>query len=151
MQSRIRFFVPSSLRWVCFLVALALASTWVTRGVLVRAAQMKAADTPASSLYTMAAGAHTKFVVSLDRVSGAKLEGTSLERVSDALYRRPVTKVPPTVAELTPETSVVMGKREQIVPGAVVQLAGTVDRNHALQTTQVVILTNYVRVSEGAK
>jgi hypothetical protein len=151
MQSRTGFFVPSSLKWVCFLLVLALASTWAARGVLVRAAQMKAADTPASSLYTMPAGTHTKFVVSLDLVSGPRLEGTPLERVADTLYRRPVTKVPPIVADLTPETSVVMGKPQQIVPGAVVQLAGIVDRNHALQATQVVILTDYVRVSEGVK
>lgn len=151
MPRRERFIVPSPLRWICFLVVLALASTWAVRDVLARAAQMRAADTPASSLYTMPAGSHTKLVVSLERVSGAKLEGTPLERLADTVYRRPVTKAPSIVAELTPETSVVMGKPQQIVAGAVVQLAGTVDRNHALQTTQIVILTDYVRVLEGAK
>jgi len=151
MQNRQRFLVPSSISWVCFLLVLILASIGATRGVLLRAARMKAADTPASSIYTMPAGTHTTFVVSLDRVSGATLQGSPLERVADTNYRRPATNVPSIVAELTPETSVVMGKPQQIVRGSVVQLAGTVDRHHALQTTQVVILTNYVRISEGAK
>jgi hypothetical protein len=44
-----------------------------------------------------------------------------------------------------------MGKPEEIVVGAVVQLAGMIDANHVLQTDQVVILSNYVRVSEKAR
>jgi hypothetical protein len=41
-----------------------------------------------------------------------------------------------------------MGKPQDIAVGAVIQLGGTIDANHVLQTNQVVILTGYVRVSQ---
>jgi len=44
-----------------------------------------------------------------------------------------------------------MGKAEDIVPGAIVQISGTLDANHALQTNQIVILTGYVHLSETAR
>jgi hypothetical protein len=86
--------------------------------------------------------------VRLESVKGADLKGILLERQSDTAYLMPTDKTPSLTAVITADTSVVMGKPEEIAVGAVVQLAGTVDANHVLQTTQVVILTNYVRVSE---
>jgi hypothetical protein len=50
-----------------------------------------------------------------------------------------------------PETSVVMGKPEDIVPSAIVQVSGTLDANHSLQANEIVILTHYVRLSETAR
>lgn len=119
-------------------------------GDLVRAERMKAADTPASVFATTAPGAHAKAVVRLDQVVRKNLKDTILERESDTVYRSPVGKSP-TVAALTPETSVVMGEPEGIVAGAIVPLAGTLDNNHVLRTNQVAILTGYVRQSEGAR
>jgi hypothetical protein len=44
-----------------------------------------------------------------------------------------------------------MGKLQDIVPGGVVQLAGTMDANHVLHLSQIVILTGYVQVAEDAR
>jgi hypothetical protein len=44
-----------------------------------------------------------------------------------------------------------MGKPEEIVAGAIVQLDGTMDEHHAIRTNQVVILTGYVRLTQGTR
>jgi len=127
---------------------LACVAAWAIRGVLVRAQQMSTADTLASTFASLPPGSSAKAIVRLESVKGADLKGILLERQSDTAYLMPTDKTPSLTAVITADTSVVMGKPEEIAVGAVVQLAGTVDANHVLQTTQVVILTNYVRVSE---
>jgi hypothetical protein len=86
-------------------------------------------------------------VVRLESVKGNELKGTLLERQSDTVYLLPSERTP-VIAVLTSDTSVVMGKPQEIAVGVVVQLGGTIDANHVLQTNQVVILTGYVRVSQ---
>jgi len=83
-------------------------------------------------------------VVRLESVKGNELKGTVLERQSGTVYLLPSERTPPVIAVLTSDTSVVMGKPQDIAVGAVVQL----DANRILQTNQVVILTGYVRVSQ---
>jgi hypothetical protein len=84
-------------------------------------------------------------------VAGEKLKGTLLERQNDTAYRVPIANGPTLAAILTPETSVVMGGSQDIAAGAIVQLAGALDKDHVLRTKQVVILTGYVRLSESAR
>jgi hypothetical protein len=141
----------TSLRWIIFLALLGCVAIWAIRGVLVRAQQMSTADTSTSTFAHLPPGSSAKAVVRLESVKGTDLKGILLERQSDTVYLLPSDKTPSVTAVITPETSVVMGKPEEIAVGAVVQLAGTVDANHVLQTTQIVILTNYVRVSEKAR
>jgi hypothetical protein len=95
-------------------------------------------------------GSSAKAAVRLDSVKGKELKGTLLEKQSDTVYLLPSERTPIVIAVLSPDTSVVMGKPQDIAVGAVVQLAGTIDANHVLQTTQVVILTGYVRMSQKA-
>jgi hypothetical protein len=151
MQSRRSPIDSPIVKWASFLLLLAVVMVWAVRGVLLRAARMKAADTPASAFYAMTAGTRTSAVVRLQRVAGKDLEGVLLERETDTLYRQPNTNGSTMAAVLTSETSVVMGKAEDIVPGAIVQLAGILDAHHALRTKQVVILTGYVRLLEGSR
>jgi hypothetical protein len=87
--------------------------------------------------------------VRLESVKGNELKGTLLKRQSDTVYLLPSERTPPVIAVLTSDTSVVMGKPQDIAVGAVIQLGGTIDANHVLQTNQVVILTGYVRVSQN--
>jgi hypothetical protein len=146
-QSRIN---KTSLKWIIFLAVLACVAAWAIRGVLVRAQQMSTADTSASTFASSPPGSSAKAVVRLDSVKGKELKGTLLEKESDTVYLLSSERPPIVIAVLTPDTSVVMGKPQDIVLGAVVQLAGTMDANHVLRTTQVVILTGYVRVSHKA-
>jgi anti-sigma-K factor RskA len=144
-QSRIN---ETSLKWIIFLFVLACAAVCAIRGVLVRAQQMSTADTSASTFESSPPGSSAKAVVRLDSVKGKELKGTLLEKQSYTVYLLPSERTPVVIAVLTPNTSVVMGKPQDIAVGAVVQLAGTIDANHVLQTTQVVILTGYVSVSQ---
>jgi hypothetical protein len=143
--------ISQTLRWVLFLVLLAVAMGWAVRTALARAAMMKTADTPAERLQASAAGTGAKVVVRVDRIEGQALKATLLERVTDAVYRRPNGGGGVLSAVVGPETPVVMGNVEDIVPGAVVQLAGTLDSHHTLLASQVVIVTGYVRVEADSK
>jgi hypothetical protein len=141
----------ASLKWFIFLTVLACVAVWAIHGVLVRAQQMSTANTSASTFASLLPGSSAKAVVRLESLKGTDLKGILLERQSDTVYLLPSDRTPSVTAVLTPDTSVVMGKPEEIAVGGVVQLAGTVDANHVLQTTQIVILTSYVRVSEKAR
>jgi hypothetical protein len=141
----------TSLKWIIFLTVLAAVAVWAIRGVLMRAQQMSTADTSASTFASLSPGSSAKAVVRLDSVKGKELKGTLLEKQSDTVYLLPPERTPAVFADLTPDTSVVMGKPQDIAVGAVVQLAGTIDANHILQTSQVAFLTGYVRLHKKAE
>jgi hypothetical protein len=138
----------TSLKWIIFLAVLASVTVWAIRGVLVRAQQMSTADTSASMFASTSPGSSAKAVVRLESVKGKELKGSLLEKQSDSVYLLPSERTPTVSAVLTADTSVVMGKPEDVAVGAVVQLAGILDANHVLQTNQVVILTGFVRLSQ---
>ena len=143
--------ISQVLRWVLFLVLLAVAMGWAVRTVRARAATMKTADTSGEAFQASAAGTGAKVVVRVEQVEGQALKATLLERVSDAVYRRPHGDGGMVSAVISPGTPVVMGRAPDIVPGAVVQLVGTLDSHHTLLASQVVILTGYVRVEDNSK
>jgi hypothetical protein len=149
MQIRRSVIDSPIVKWSSFLLLLAVVMVWALRGVLLRADRMKAADTPASAFYAMTAGTQTKAVLLLDAVAGKGLKGRLLKRETDTVYRETNAIDSAIDAILMPETSVVMGKPQDIVPGAIVQISGTLDANHALKTNEIVILTGYVHLSEA--
>jgi hypothetical protein len=151
MQIRRSVFDLPIVKWSSFLLLLAVVMVWAIRGVLLLADRMKTADTPASAFYGMTAGTQTKAVVLLDAVAGKELKGRLLKRETDTVYRQTNPIGSAIDAILAPETSVVMGKPQDIVPGAIVQVSGTLDANHALETNQIVILTGYIHLSEAAR
>jgi hypothetical protein len=112
---------------------------------------MQTASTSAAMFARTAPGSPAKAVIRLDQVAGDYLKGTLLEQQSDTAYRVPIGIGPAVVAILTPETSIVMGRPQDIAAGSVVQLAGTLDEDHILRAKQVVILTGYVHLSESAR
>ena len=150
MESR-WFHTRAALKWLLFVAVIASVTAWALRGVLVRTARMQTADTSASMFAATPPGSKTKAVVRLDRVDGKELKGTLLERQSDTVYLVPSRGSPTITALLTPETSVVMGTPQDIAVRGIVQLAGTMDKNHVLVVGQVVILTGYVRLSQPPK
>jgi hypothetical protein len=86
----------------------------------------------------------------VDAVSSGHLTCTLLQRESDSVYLLPPTASPAVVtAILTPDSAIVMGKVQNIVPGAIVQLAGVLDQTHTLCASQVVVLTGYVHLTES--
>jgi len=150
MQNRrLRINAPT-LKWMIFLAVFACLATWAIRGVLVRARRMSTVDASDSLFESIVQGSSAKAVVRLDSVKGKELKGTLLEKQSDTVYRVPFRRTAAVIAVLTPDASVVMGKRQDIGVGAVVQLAGTIGASHILQTNQVVILTGYIRLSQKA-
>jgi hypothetical protein len=139
------------LQWALFLILLAAAAGAATWSVLDRAGHMRLANTPSEAFLTTRPGKTANAVVCLNRVRNRELSGTLLQRVSETVYHRPPIQSALTVeAVLTPQTTVVMGRPEEIVDGAVVQIAGTLDSNHVLHASQIVILTGFVRV-EGER
>jgi hypothetical protein len=136
----------TSLKWIIFLAVLAAVAVWAVRNVLVHAQQMSTADTTASTFASISPGSSARAVVRLESVKGNELKGTLLVRQNDTVYLLPSDRTTPVIAVLTSDASVVMGKPQDIAVGAVVQLGGTIDAHHVLQTNQVVILTGYVRV-----
>jgi len=142
--------ISSALRWACFLTLLAVAMGWVAKSVLARAGRMKTADTSAQAFSTAGAGSHMEAVVRVDKVTGRDLKCTLLEKVSETTYRR-ARSGEAISAALTPDTSIVMGKAEDVVPGAIVQLSGTIDANRILKAAGAVILTGYVHIADDPK
>lgn len=138
-------------RWTIFLILLGVVSVWSVRSTLVHAKRMQPADTSVAAFSALQSGAHASVVVQLDKVAGENLRSTLLQRESDTVYRRSGSDISAITATLTPETAVMMGKREDIQPGSVLQIAGILDNHHALRLDQVVILTGYVRVLQGTK
>src|SRR5271154_3090308 len=100
--------------WIIFLPVLACVAVWAIRGILVRARQMSTADTSASTFASSPPGSLAKAVVRLGSVKGKELRGTFLEKQSDTAYFLPSEKTPIVIAVLTPDTSVVMGKPQDI-------------------------------------
>jgi hypothetical protein len=99
----------------------------------------------------MTPGTQAKAVIRLDQVAGERLKGTLLERESDTAYRVPIGSGSAVTVFLAPETSVVMGRPQDVAAGAIVQLVGTLDQDHVLRAKQIVILTGYVHLLESAR
>lgn len=151
MQIRRSVIDSPMVKWSLFSLVLAVGIAWAGRDVLLRAGQMKPADTPVSAFSAMTAGSRTKAVVLLHAVDGRDLKGKLLERETDTVYRTTSAPGSSIEAVLKPDTFIVMGKPADIVPGAIVQISGTLNANHSLQTDQIVILTGYVHLSEAAR
>ncbi len=150
MQDRKPPLDSAVLKWTIFLLVLTIVMVGAVRGVLQRAGRMQTARTSASMFARTPPGSPARTVIRLDQVVGDHLRGTLLERENDTAYRVPIGLESTVAAILTPEASVVMGRPQDIAPGAVVQLAGTLDKDRVLHAKQVVILTGYVHVLESA-
>ncbi len=150
MQDRNPSTFRRTLQWITFLLLLTAAIGLASRSVLVRVMRMKAAGSSVSAFLKMPPGTFTKVVVRVDTVASEHLTCTLLQRETDSIYRlSPAVSGAEVAAILTADTSIVMGKAQDVVAGAVVQLAGTLDKAHTIRVSQVVVLTGYVHVAES--
>jgi len=66
-----------------------------------------------------------------------------LEKQGETHYTRTTKDVETTWDK---HTAIVMGKADDIKPGAVVHVTGKLAADHSVEATQIVILTGYVQV-----
>ena len=126
-------------------VIAAVIAAAVVLDVVRRAGQMRTATTSAAAVLQAPPGSLVKAVVRLEDVSeSSACLAQLLEALDGETYRATSTRVH---VALTAETEVVMGSEADVRPGAVVQVAGTIDREHAIRVRQIVILTGYIRVT----
>jgi len=135
-------------KWAVLTVTVVVTAVIVAAVVLDvvrRAGQMRAATTSADAVLGAPPGSLVKAVVRLEdvRESSACL-AQLLEARDGETYRATPTRIH---VALTPATQVVMGSDADVRPGAIVQVAGTIDSEHAIRVRQIVILTGYIRVT----
>lgn len=89
-------------------------------------------------------GTKTKVVVEI-RESNPEgtIRGKLLQKKTEEIYTRTTTAV--TVLSDS-QTKLVMGKRSDLRPAAVVHVIGTIRDDHSIQAAQLVILTGFVQV-----
>jgi len=70
----------------------------------------------------------------------------TLSSVTETTYRDTGARFE---VELTPQTQFLMGSAADLRPGAVVEVAGTLDAARIVRARRIVILTGYIRVTTG--
>jgi hypothetical protein len=129
--------------WIFMLAALAALSlvfVWRGAGRMMRMqtqaanqaefAQLKPQDT-------------TKIVVEVTEAPAGRIRGKLLEKQDETHYTRTANQADVAWGK---DTSIIMGKAEDIHAGAIVHVTGKVAADHSVQAQQIVILTGYVQV-----
>ncbi len=129
--------------WILMLVGLATLSlifVWSGAGRMLRM-QTRAASS--AEFAQLKADAETKIVVEVVEASEGRIRGKLLEKRDETHYSRTAN-----VADVSwgKDTALVMGKAEDIHPGAIVHVTGKVAEDHSVQARQIVVLTGYVQV-----
>ncbi len=129
--------------WILMLVGLATLSlifVWSGAGRMLRM-QTRAASS--AEFAQLKADAETKIVVEVVEASEGRFRGKLLEKRDETHYSRTAN-----VADVSwgKDTALVMGKAEDIHPGAIVHVTGKVAEDHSVQARQIVVLTGYVQV-----
>lgn len=125
---------------LAFLAVLSLAFVW--RGV----GRMLTMRTQAASSAEFAAltnEADAKVVIEITEAPQGHVRGKLLEKQDETHYTRTTKDVE---ARWGKQTAIVMGKADDIKPGAVVHVTGKVAADRSVEAKQIVILTGYVQV-----
>jgi len=104
---------------------------------------MDARTATEDALATAAPGERVDVAIEIASANEESLSGVLLERVADARYRRTQRTV---AMRWTAATQLVMGSRDEIRPGAVVQARGRLCAGAALDADRLVVLTGHVEV-----
>jgi hypothetical protein len=133
-----------ALAWISVAAVIASVVLDVTR----RAERMRpSAVSGAAALAAESAqpGETVKAVVRLGR-SGerGRYLAAALARVDETTYRESGSHLE---LELTPQTAFVMGDAADVRPGAIVEVAGTLDAARVVRARRIVILTDYIKVA----
>jgi hypothetical protein len=129
--------------WMLMLAALAalsLAFVWKGAGRMMRM-QTHAAN--AVEFAQLKPQDSTKIVVEVSAASEGRIRGKLLDKQDETHYLRTTNQ---TEIVWSKDIPIVMGKAEDIHPGAIVHIRGKVAADHSVQAQQIVILTGYVQV-----
>ena len=131
---------PGFIFLLAFLAVLSLAFVW--RGVG-RMLTMRTQAASTAEFWALTNEAEAKVVIEITEVPQGHVLGKLLERQDETHYTRTAKGVDATWGK---QTAIVMGKAEDIKPGAVVHVTGKVAADHSVEARQIVILTGYVHV-----
>jgi hypothetical protein len=138
-------FVPKpSKRWTLFLLVLlaflAFAAMWAGKSM-----RRKGQAAGSSEFLGLQPGQIAKVVLEVTAIpSDHRLTGKLLEKQNETRYTRTSTEVD---VSLDARTRIMMGSRSDVRSGAILHVTGSVEENHALRASQVVVLTEYVTLS----
>jgi hypothetical protein len=111
-----------------------------------KARTMSAASSDEQEFFRSAAGSTTKFVAEITEVSAkGEIKSRLLRKRTEEVYARTAAAA---IVQSNEHTKIVMGNPADVQAGAVMQVTGTVRKDHAVAAEQIVILTGYVKVQE---
>jgi len=129
--------------WIFMLAALAVLSlVFVWRGTG-RMMRMQTHAANQAEFVQLKPQDTAKIVVELTEATEGRIRGNLLEKQDETHYMRTGSQAAVVWGK---DTTIVMGKAEDIHPGAIVHVAGKVAADHRVQAEQIVILTGYVQV-----
>jgi hypothetical protein len=131
---------PGVIFLLAFLAVLSLAFVW--RGVG-RMLTMRTQAASTSEFAALTNDAEAKVVLEITEAPPEHIRGKLLERKDETHYSRTAENVD---ATWNKQTAIVMGKAEDIKPGAVVHVTGKMAADHSVEARQIVVLTGYVQV-----
>jgi len=131
---------PGSILLLTILAALALVFVW--RGVAKIMGMQTHAATPVE-FAQLKPEQEIKIVIEVNEASESQIRGALLEKQDETHYVRTQNALE---ARSGKDTKFVMGKQEDIRPGAILHITGKADTHRIVQAAQIVILTGYVQV-----
>ena len=131
--------------WLVLIALVALLFTFVVWKSGSMAKMMSAAAASDEQDFSRSlVGSSAKFVLEIAEASSeGKITGKLLQKKTEEIYTRTATAV---TVQSNRQTKIVMGKPADVHAGAVVHVAGTVQKDHVIAADQIVILTGYVKV-----
>ena len=131
---------PAWIFMLAALAALSLAFVWKGAG---RMMNMQTRAATAFEFDQLKPQDATKIVVEVTDASELRIRGRLLDKQDETHYVRTTNQ-----AEVVwnKDTPIVMGKADDIHPGAIVHITGKVAADRSVQAQQIVILTGYVQV-----
>jgi len=130
--------------WTLVFVIGVAAAGAVALDVYRRSGGMRPTMSPIAAVLAATRGSTVKAVIRLEGHAGKNTYSAALlEGNNGADYRTTQSHIR---VALSADTALVMGGVADIKPGAVVQVTGTMDSEHALHASQIVILTGFVHL-----
>lgn len=131
--------------WIALISAIVLLTMIaVWRSATAMKSMSAAAASEEQPFAQTAPGTKTKVVVEIGgAVPAGTIKGKLLSKKTEEIFTRTST---PVTAQFDAQTKIVMGKPNDLRPGAIVHVTGMIRGDHTIQAEQIVILTGYVQV-----
>ena len=135
---------PRSLAWIAIIaiaVLVVVLVVWKAGAAAKKMSSVIVSD--GQDLSHFHAGDTAKFVEEVTDAKSGTLNGIVLKKKTDDLYLRTPDRI---AVHWGNETKIVMGKADDLHPGAVVHVTAVALQDHTFAAQQLVILTGYVKV-----